>query len=324
MVIDALDAFGSQIAAVSWTAIAIAVLFHLVRLAARVRAWQNIVAAAYPGTRVPYWSTFGSYVAGVGVNAIAPARAGDVLKLYLLKHRVEGATYPTLASTLVVETLFDFAVATVLLLAAIALGLLPGLPDIPALPAFDWAFVVENPRVAAIGASVLAAALILGIAWASTHVRSFWDQVREGFVILGEPRVYLAGVVSWQALSWGARFATVYFFLRAFHIDATLETALAVIVVQSLATLLPVTPGGVGPQQALLVYVLRGSAPAGAVISFSIGMHVVVTLANVVVGFVAIGLMLRTFRWRSHVSADQDLVKAAEQAAEPSGTGAPG
>ena len=53
----------------------------------------------------------GAYVAGVGVNAIAPARAGDVVKLYLVRHRIAGSAYPTLASSLVVETLFDFVAA---------------------------------------------------------------------------------------------------------------------------------------------------------------------------------------------------------------------
>ncbi len=321
-VIDAFQAFFSQIAAVSWGPVAVAVALHVLRLAARSRAWQNIIRASYPGERVPYWSTFGAYVAGVGVNAIAPARAGDVLKLYLEKQRVERSTYPTLASTLVVETLFDLAVASFLFVAAVALGVLPGLPDLPGLPAFDWSFVAGHPRAALIGASVLAAAAILGLTWASRHVRSFWIEVREGFVILREPRAFLTRVVSWQLLSWLARLATVYCFLRAFHIDATVQTVLAVIVVQSLTTLLPFTPGGVGPQQAVLVVVLRGTAPASAVLSFSVGMHVVTTAVNVALGFAAIGLMLGTFRWRSHVSGADGPI--TPEAVAPSRSGAPG
>ena len=69
----------------------------------------------------------GAYLAGVGLNAITPARSGDVLKLYLVKHRVEGSTYPTLAATLVVETLFDAAVGIALLAWAVYLGVLPNI-----------------------------------------------------------------------------------------------------------------------------------------------------------------------------------------------------
>jgi uncharacterized membrane protein YbhN (UPF0104 family) len=75
--------------------------------------------------------------------------------------------------------------------------------------------------------------------------------------------------------------------------------------VQSLATLLPFTPGGIGTEQGLLVYVFRGEAPATAVISFSVGMHLAIVAANVAVGFTALGLMLRTFRWRRVVAAEK-------------------
>ena len=34
---------------------------------------------------------FGAYVVGVGINSVAPARGGDVVKLYLIKHRIPDA-----------------------------------------------------------------------------------------------------------------------------------------------------------------------------------------------------------------------------------------
>src|ERR671922_769618 len=103
--IDATEAFFSALASVGWGALALAILFHVLKLVLRVRAWQNILRASYPGERVPYGGVFGAYVAGVGVNSLAPARAGDLVKLYLAKRRVRQSNYPTLTSTLVVETL---------------------------------------------------------------------------------------------------------------------------------------------------------------------------------------------------------------------------
>ena len=46
--LDASEAFFRAVAAVAWGALALAVLLHLLRLALRVRGWQNIIRAAYP------------------------------------------------------------------------------------------------------------------------------------------------------------------------------------------------------------------------------------------------------------------------------------
>jgi uncharacterized membrane protein YbhN (UPF0104 family) len=315
--IDAFEAFGRHLAAVSWTALALALICHFLRLGARVRGWQNIIAAAYPGTRVPFRPVFGAYWAGVAVNAITPARGGDLVKLYLVKHRLPGSSYPTLGSTLVVETLFDFVLATILLLVAIQQGLLPGVPDLPALPAFDWSFAVEHPRLAAFLFSILVAAAILGFVWASGHVVAFKEKVKRGFVILGDRRLFLTQVVSWQALSWVLRIGSVYFFLEAFHIPATAETVLAVVVVAGLSTTLPFTPGGAGTQQAVLVFALGGWASSSAVLSFSVGMQLATVAMNVAVGFGALVIMLGTVRWREIVRRDR-AAPSNEPAAAPS------
>jgi uncharacterized membrane protein YbhN (UPF0104 family) len=304
--IDATEAFFSALASVGWGALALAVFFHVLKLALRVRAWQNILRAAHPGERVPYGGVFGAYIAGVGVNSIAPARAGDLVKLYLAKRRVRHSNYPTLTSTLVVETLFDFVVATGLFFYALKLGLLPGAPDLPALPAFDWSFVVEHPRLAAFFGSVLLAGILIFTAWAARRVTAFREKVVRGFDVLRDRNVFLTQVVSWQALSWVARVLSVYFFLRAFHVDATVETTAAVLVVQGLSTLLPFTPGGLGTQQAVLLFALSGAATRSTILAFSVGMQLVTVVVNVVIGFAAIAVMMRTLRWRGRVFAPEE------------------
>ena len=319
--LDAFEAFGRHLAAVSFGALALAVLFHVVRLGFRVRGWQNILRAAYPGAHVSLRTVFGSYVAGVGVNAIAPARAGDLVKLYIAKHRLEGSSYPTLGSTLVVETLFDFAVASVLFLVALQLGLLPGIPDLPALPAFDWSFFVAHPRAAAVLACVALAGAILLVSWASHRVVAFREKLTLGFAILGDRRAFVTQVVSWQAASWAARVTSVYWFLEAFHIAATFETVLAVLVVQGLATTLPLTPGGAGTQQAVLVFALAGTAAKSAVLSFSVGMQLTTVAVNLALGFGAIALMLGTLRWRSRVLASEEGLATTKPAALRSRSG---
>jgi uncharacterized membrane protein YbhN (UPF0104 family) len=239
------------------------------------------------------------------VNAIVPARGGDVVKLYIAKHRIEGASYPTLASSLVVETLFDFVVASLLVVWALQQGVLPGLDVIPRLPEIDWLYLFQHPTVAAIvGAVALVAGFVFGI-WAARRIDAFRTRVAQGFAILRPPRRYLRGVVSWQALDWAFRLASLYFFLRAFGLPATVYNAFVAQVAQSLSTVVPLTPGGVGTEQALLVYVFSGKAPASAVLSFSIGLKFVLVVVNVVLGFAAIAVMLRTLRWRRAVEREQ-------------------
>src|SRR2546428_11771412 len=116
------------------------------KLLFRAGAWQNIVRAAYPEARLRYRSAFGAYIAGVGVNSIAPARGGDLVKLYLVKHRVQEARYPTLASTLVVETIFDFVVAGALMIWALSIGVLPTHQVYSRIPTVDWKFFLRHER----------------------------------------------------------------------------------------------------------------------------------------------------------------------------------
>lgn len=315
--LDASEAFFKAVAAVAWGALLLAVAFNLLRMLMRVRAWQNILQAAYPETKVRYWSTFGAYLAGVGVNAIVPARGGDVVKLYIAKHRIDGSSYPTLASSLVVETLLDFVVAALLFLVAIQMGLLPGLPDLPRLPAFDWTFVVEHPRIAVFIWCILLGGVIVLIGWASRHVTAFRQKLALGFAILHDWRVYVREVVSWQAGSWLARVGSTFFFLRAFHVDATAKTTIAVLVVGGLSTLLPFTPGGAGTQQAILVFALAGAASSSTILAFSFGLQLVNTIVYVTIGFGAILLMLGTLRWRQHVQTDQAEMRGRASPAEP-------
>jgi hypothetical protein len=144
-VVDAVETFFSELASVEWLAVAIALAFHLARLICRSVAWRAIIAAAFPDLRIPLGRVTAAYLAGTGVNAVAPARAGDAVKLVLVKNEVRGTTYTTLTPTLIVETLFDAVVASIVLLWALGVGVLPGLDVLPSLPSFDWSWPIDHP-----------------------------------------------------------------------------------------------------------------------------------------------------------------------------------
>jgi glycosyltransferase 2 family protein len=305
--------FFHHLAAVDFGALGIALGFQALRLIVRTRAWRNIIAAAYPDTRVRWRSVLGAYLGGVGLNAVMPARSGDVLKLFLVHRRVEGSTYPTLAATLVVETLFDACVGILLLLWAAYLGVLPSIHSLPNLPNIDLRWAFQNPVVLEAGALVIGIGIGILLVVATRKVQAFWQRVRQGFAILADFGAYVRRVVSWQALSWVFRLATIYFMLRAFHIPATVHNALIVQIAQSLSTLLPIAPGGAGTEQGLLLYLLRGKASRSALLSFSVGFHIAIVLLNVVLGMAAVLLITRTLRLRQL----REEAKADEAASTP-------
>ncbi len=290
--------FFRHLAAVDFGALALALAFQALRLVARTRAWRNIIAAAYPDARVRWRNVLGAYLGGVGLNAITPARSGDVLKLFLVKRRVEGSTYPTLGATLVVETLFDAFVGIALLVWAAYLGVLPNIHKLPRLPNIDLRWAFQHPLAIEIGALALGILIGLLLVWATARVRAFWARVRQGFAVLDDRGEYVRTVVTWQALSWVLRLATIYFMLQAFHLPATLHNALLVQIAQSLSTLLPITPGGAGTEQGLLLYLFRGKAARSSLLSFSVGMHIAIVVVNVALGVLAIALLTRSLRLR--------------------------
>ena len=295
----AVHVFGDRLAAVHWTFLALALALYLARLVCRAIAWRAILTAAYPDRRPKLRSAFGAYVAGVGVNSIAPARAGDVIKLYLIKHRIPEASYATLTPTLLVETLFDFFVGVALMLWALSLGVLPTHDVYSHLPSVDWGFFVRHEKWTAIGVAAAATAALIGFIVFLEKGEAFRARIGRGFAIVRTPSRFLTRVVLPQALSWGLRLATMYYFLRAFAVHASVHNALLAMVVDSLATLFPATPGGAGTKQGLIVFVFAGQAvSATALLAFSVGMNIAIVVFNVVLGGLALFAMARTLSWR--------------------------
>jgi uncharacterized protein (TIRG00374 family) len=302
--IDAVQAFFDGFTEIAWLPFALAVCCHLGRLVARSRGWRNVVAAAYPDVEVRWQQIFGGYVAGVGANALLPGRGGDLLRLYLVKHRVEGSTYPTLASTMVADSLFDLLASSILLTWAIAIGIFPGSSVLPDLSSIDWFWVFRNPQQSLVIAGFVLAIALIVVGLTFHRLTAFWDRVRQGFSILRTPREYFLHVVPWEALDWALRLTAIFFFLKAFALPATPYYACVYQVAGSLSTALPLTPGGIGTEQALLAYLFSDVASASKILSFSVGVKLTIMTVNVVLGLSALLLMLGSVRWRHRVAAE--------------------
>jgi uncharacterized membrane protein YbhN (UPF0104 family) len=315
----AVGVFFQHLADVKWEALGLALACQVVKLGFRSYAWRSILRAAYPAQRLKLRTVFGAYVAGVGVNAVVPARAGDVVKMYLVKQRVQDASYATLAPTLVVETLFDFVVATGLLIWALSLGVLPTHQVYSKLPSVDWQFFVRHDRLSLLILVALFVAALVVIVWARMRWREFKRRVGMGFAILRDRPRFLRSVIIPQAISWAFRIAGLFFFLQAFGVHASLHNALLAQVVDSLATLFPATPGGAGTKQGLIVYLFRHQAVSRALLlAFSVGMNIALVVENLAMGLLAVGFMTRSFSFkRLRAASRADDLPAVEDSGPP-------
>lgn len=302
-VLEAIETFWEHLADVRLVPLAIAVGLHLVKLGCTSRAWRNVLAAAYPEERVRWRSIYAAYAAGVGVNAIFPARAGDVVRLYLTHRAIPGSSYATLASSTLVLSIVDFGLALGLFTWALTQGVLPGIDVLPSLPSFDFHWFLAHGGTSQVLLLVLVLASVALAVWLRYRVRELGARVTQAFAVLRTPVRYVRTVVVWQLADWSLRLLTIWLVLGAFGIHQSLRNVLLVQASSSLATLVPVSPGGIGTEQAFLLYTLGGQASRTALLAFSVGMKLTLTAVNVAVGFAAILLTLRTLRFRRATEA---------------------
>ena len=124
-----------------------------------------------------------------------------------------------------------------------------------------------------------------------------------GFAIVTSPRSFVSGVLSWKLDAWTLRLGTVYAFLVAFHVPAAPWTAVVVVAAQNVAAAVPLLPGNAGTQQAAIGVALAGSASAGDVLGFGLGMQASTAIADIVLGAAALALVAGRGRSRSALRA---------------------
>jgi uncharacterized membrane protein YbhN (UPF0104 family) len=282
---------------VSLIPLAVALALYLAKLGVRARAWHNIVCAAYPTDQPRFRHALGAFLAGTGVGACVPAHAGQLVRLGLLRSRVSSSSFPGLVSTVVAESVFDAALtAPIAIVVLIAAG-----------PGAGGASIAgplgQHPVIAGLAAVAVTLAGCGLALHRRARIRSLLRGARIGLAVLAQPVRYLREVASWQALGCALRLASTYWFLVAFHAPASVRTVLLVIAVQLVAGAVPLTPGGAGSQQAILVAALSPIATS-TVLGFGIGTQVTTLLADLVLGGGSLVLMTGSLRWRRVTPAD--------------------
>jgi len=312
--------FFSDLAAVHWGALALALAFFGLNLTLRSRAFFHSLRAAYPAVRFQWRRIWGAYVAAVGFNNVVPARGGDVIKLFLSRSSIPNSSYPTVAAAFFVESIFDATVGVLVLVFAFTQGVFPKPPDFSKLGSFDIAYLAEHFRFTLFLITLLAVLGLLAFALLSVRVKAFWARVRQGVTILTDRPRYMREVAVWQAFAWLSRFAAFWFFLDAFRVGGSVRNVLLVFGVGQVAGAVPFTPGGAGVQQALLVKVFASSAPTAVVAAYSVGQQIAIAIftASLGLGAVVFIFRFRSFKeviaaGRAHRQAERDAAHLAEQ-----------
>ena len=222
----------------------------------RAFSWRLFVPRWFPLTRL-----FSLLLAALFLNHVAPAKAGDVARVYAVAKQGVGV-----------------GVA----LAGVILARLADLVGLLALLAFAWA-LAGNAEWETVGApvSVVTAA---GLAvWGLSRVETLpplgplsepAEKLRSA---LRETRPHQLGAAFlWAAPAWVLETGVLIFAARGVGLDLSPAEAVAATCFAVLVTALPLTPGGIGTYEAGMVFILTsvGAPPepafAAAVLSHAI------------------------------------------------------
>ena len=232
----------------------VALITTMVTMVFRALRWQYLLA---PIGATQFRNAFRTTMIGFGASAVLPARAGELLRPYLLA-RKEGLSATAAFATIVIERLLDSITVVLLLVAFIVLG--DGGPA-----------SVEGPIYSAvwIGALIVAAAALAGLvlmfvaagnpsalsSWALTLdrvlpagiagvVARLLMRFAEGLAVVRAPRRLLVAL-AWSFPLWLSIGAGIWTATNAFHIDMPFGGAFLVMSLLVVGVSVP-TPGGVG------------------------------------------------------------------------------
>lgn len=298
----AVGLIADRAAAVDPRALVAGAILYLVSQAVRTRGWHTILRVTYPeqAKDLRARDVMRAYLAGSGINAIVPARGGDIVKLAMVHKRIEGSRYSTLAATFVPESLFETLFGIGLVVWAMANGFLPVPSTGGELPTLDVTFVVRHPILTAI--AVAAVALLTWLL-----ARKLGRQLKQALTILRTPTRFITGVASWQALARLIRLGSLAAFMAAFGLPVTPATVVLVMAAQGGGRILPIAPVSAGLRLAMLSYgfveVTGHAVDIAAITAFTFGVSAVLCIAGLILSAVILAQEFDTLSPRTALAA---------------------
>ena len=297
-----------QAASVSVPLLLLGTVLYVLSQCVRTLGWYTILRASYPdATSLRRRDVVRAYLAGSGLNAVIPARGGDAVKLAIVHRHIPGSRWSTLIATFVPETLFETAFGTALVAWALARGFLPIPNAVGEVPSYDVSLFVEHPVVATIATVAGLAAMYALWRVLRRHGRVTVGRVKQGLAVLGSPKLFFTGVVSWQALARVIRLGSLAAFMGAFSLPVTLSTVVLVMAAQGGGRIIPLAPASTGLRLAMLSYgfveVTHQAVDIAAITTFTFGVGAVLMLVGLVIAVTIIALEFGTVSPRRAVQA---------------------
>lgn len=254
---------------------------------------------------VPMPSLFRIVCIGYMGNNIYPARAGEVLRSYILK-REHGVRVSSSLATVIIERLFD--------------GLTMLLFVFAALPFVDLHGALEGYRPFVVGFTLLFVAalfLFLFVASRPALAHALYNPVvhlllpaRYHDKVLGVAERFLEGLASLargrevfmifgtSVLVWLFETAKYWFVMHAFNFQVSFFTLMLMNGIVNLATTIPAAPGHVGTFDAPGIAILKAAGvPQATATAYTLVLHAALWLPITLLGAL--------FLLRSHISLEQ-------------------
>jgi uncharacterized membrane protein YbhN (UPF0104 family) len=213
-------------------------------------------------------------------NLIIPARLGDIVRIFILKHE-KLATYSTGISSLVIERFFD--ILTVAILGLVTLPFVLGVPP--------WVYLVIVIPLALCGVFVL---ILLAFGKVKSENRilailfSMIHEMRKASLTPGS----ILGLSALSLLIWATDIATTLSVAAMFGADISLAVVTLAVVVGNLAKAVPITPGGIGTYEAFVTGILALSGtPQATATLIAITDHLVKNVITAAGGVLSIWLL---------------------------------
>jgi len=264
------------------------VLLVLINMARAVR-WRILLG---PQEALGLMRVFDVVNIGYLFNNVLPAKAGEVVRAFLVGRVAEGGIGQA-ASTLVVERLLDVLTVVVLLLV-----LLPfvSLPVWVSRAGVTFGVVSVAATIALV---VLARYGERGLDWlwrivrriplvGRPAVRGFLGDVLAGFAVLTDGRVFLR-VVFWSGLIWMGYAIFNYVLMAVFAMTLPFVAAATVLCATGFSMVLPSSPGAVGPFEYAAMLALSvfdvAESPASA---YAFGLHIYTNVVLIILGLLGL------------------------------------
>ena len=278
------ESIGSALAHANPVWLTAAIIMYAMNLLLRAFRWQMILR---PAAEVPYSAVARVLVAGYGMNAIMPARLGELFRADFLKNSI-GLSRSAGIATIIIERLFDgFAVV-----GCLGVGLLlaswtrhPSPLLIELLIAGGLLFGTVLAAVLWFGRSPLPIAAVR-----YPKMAEKFGAMQRGFAILRTSQIMTIAILT--VLVYVPDALTLWLIVKALGLGLGLSDTLVLVGVASLSTLLPSAPAFLGTLQfayALGIEFAGGQAALGIAAATLVQLAIYLPVSLVAGGILAHG-----------------------------------